>query len=519
MKTCPKCNGVLKKVTNGNVTLFECTSCLVSYNEQTGETTKLNAVDKSVIVLCPSCKGKLRVDAKKSAQDVVCSYCAHKFKKGYSVDSDIDVIVTCPHCSAKNKVKANRGNLNITCGKCKNAFSYYSGEKALTDDVFKKQDDNQTPKKVYSQDEKTIIILCPSCKNKLRVDARRSYYVVDCPHCNTEFEREDSVNQNIDVWAQCPHCGGKNKVKANHGNLIITCGKCKDQFSYYSGEKDQIYDIPPDESREGDEFTQEEVDAFENGNYTEDINYTYETQSEPSYQEDAPKQKNSKNLPKRNFYFYWAGSCEHLFNKMNLFNKSKSASVFVDDVDYGSIDGELHIEVTANQSHTVYASAKILGSMMSKRWAFDIPADGKDYVFYVYQEKGGAHRVVALPVGDEFAIALGDFVRNMFKKKGIRDRFNMSSSDYIIFDVTNEYFELSWPVDKPKGWKQWSTGKDDEKIYYKHIGLTPPSGNWVAQTRYYEALKMVIADVINEDDTFDANYSGTIRYNSRGRLY
>lgn len=125
---CPKCGGAWKWLSHNGVQLRECTNCAFQQNALTGETLNEKTFDKSILVLCPRCSGKLRVELLPGAK-TDCPYCRNEFTIPEYGDPEIIVNVTCPHCSVPNQIYANQGEILFNCGACGKPVTYYSGEK------------------------------------------------------------------------------------------------------------------------------------------------------------------------------------------------------------------------------------------------------------------------------------------------------------------------------------------------------------------------------------------------------
>lgn len=125
---CPKCGGAWKWLSHNGVELRECTNCSFQQNAKTGETLNEKTFDKSILVLCPHCLGKLRVEFMPGCK-TDCPYCRNEFDIPEYGDPSIIVNVNCPHCGVPNQIYANQGEVAFNCGACNKPVTYYSGER------------------------------------------------------------------------------------------------------------------------------------------------------------------------------------------------------------------------------------------------------------------------------------------------------------------------------------------------------------------------------------------------------
>ena len=150
--------------------------------------------------------------------------------------------------------------------------------------------------------------------------------------------------------------------------------------------------------------------------------------------------------------------------------------VALDGVEQGSLTAEesMTLRVDSNE-HTLST-----GALSGK---YRIPSGTESYFATFFN---GSFRIG--PVVDPFRDQLTDFVVNMFRGQGIRERIS-SKSNYghnIYLDVHATGIRLHWTLDHnyAKGFKAWLTGEGEEKISYLDINLFPisqdsqPSGYW-----------------------------------------
>ena len=76
---------------------------------------------------------------------------------------------------------------------------------------------------------------------------------------------------------------------------------------------------------------------------------------------------------------------------------------------------------------------------------------------------------------------------------------------YLRFEADG--FRLEWDLANPKGFQQWSTGRDGETISYAQLGLQPPA---VRPGGYWDFICIMISEVITESGNFECSLNGRI---------
>lgn len=151
----------------------------------------------------------------------------------------------------------------------------------------------------------------------------------------------------------------------------------------------------------------------------------------------------------------------------NMLKDSMPVMIYLDGTKQGTLAKDqpfvLHLDSNAHTiSHTPISSKSI------------IPAGNNDYVAYFFNTS-----FMIGPVHDPFRDELTQWVLNMVRGQGFRDRIQDPNNHYhaVKVSIQSNCIRVHWAVNQKKGFTEWSSGEKEEKIYYNQIGLTPPPSN------------------------------------------
>ena len=106
-------------------------------------------------------------------------------------------------------------------------------------------------------------------------------------------------------------------------------------------------------------------------------------------------------------------------------------------------------------------------------------------------------------MGDPFLDGVTDFILKTLGSQGARDRIELRNNrnHNLYVHCFPEYISISYDLVQTRGFEQWSTGRQTEKIPYGRLGLTVPaySGGY----NYWEYLNTMIKDSIVGDSKVD----------------
>ncbi|MBR6790748.1 MAG: hypothetical protein IKM31_07780, partial [Oscillospiraceae bacterium] len=98
--------------------------------------------------------------------------------------------------------------------------------------------------------------------------------------------------------------------------------------------------------------------------------------------------------------------------------------------------------------------------------------------------------------GDPFEKELAVFILNMVRGKGFRDRvFHPNNRHNAVgISLRPDHILIYYDVKTTKGFSQWASGREEEKISYISAGLTPPPKSR-QPGGYWSHMEMLIQDV------------------------
>lgn len=173
--------------------------------------------------------------------------------------------------------------------------------------------------------------------------------------------------------------------------------------------------------------------------------------------------------------------------------------IFVDGVNKGSVAKGQYIDIPiSGQSHEIALRTGLGSPSPLNVSKITIPAGAVSFFVTAFNAT-----LSAGPLNDPFGGAVTEFVLKMFRSQGARDRIdhpnNRNRNLYV--NLYSDRIEISYDVVKTRGFEQWSTGREIEKIPYSRLGLPPPAnGN---AYNYWNFLTTMVKDSIVEDDQAD----------------
>lgn len=287
----------------------------------------------------------------------------------------------------------------------------------------------------------------------------------------------------------CPNraCTATLRVPKGRGKLSVTCPKCKKQFLFDSNtgkiEKDMIGKSPK---------------AVDKGT--------------------------AQKMMRRLLFVYDSESTGTALRKVgNFLAKNAPLKIIADGKQVGTmVDRQDTVVELSSDVHTVCMSnsgipsvvalnAKVSGS------AIKIPAGMEDYIVFVEKE-GNTYYLRAGLVNDSFVEGLKAHIKMMCEGKGVLERLHMPQNRnhtlYLRFEPA--FFTLEWDIHHTKGLKQWSTGRDGEKVYYSSLGLIPPQKQ---PGGYWEYVRLMVSEEINTLEDLQCTSGGVISEKSMHRLF
>lgn len=141
--------------------------------------------------------------------------------------------------------------------------------------------------------------------------------------------------------------------------------------------------------------------------------------------------------------------------------------------------------------------------------AAKIPAGREDCIVYI--EKIGATEFYPR-VGyrqDSFLDGLKAYFKKLSSGHALQERIHLAENrnDCVYLTFEDDGFRLEWDVGNPKGFQQWSTGRNGEKISYAQLGLQPPAAR---PGGYWQFVNFEISNVIDESEDLQCLPGGKI---------
>lgn len=173
--------------------------------------------------------------------------------------------------------------------------------------------------------------------------------------------------------------------------------------------------------------------------------------------------------------------------------------IFVDGVNKGSVAKDQHIDLPINgQSHEITLRTGLGSPSPLNVSKITIPAGAASFFAIAFN-----NTLSAGPLNDTFGNAVTETVLQMFRGRGALDRIkhpnNRNRNLYV--NLYSDRIEISYDVVKTRGFEQWSTGRETEKIPYSRLGLAPPAN--ANAYNYWSFLTTMVKDSIVADSKAD----------------
>ena len=355
-------------------------------------------------------------------------------------------------------------------------------------------------------------INCPDCGNTLAAFRYNGVVVQKC-NCgyllNTATGEESRLKQEVqNVIASCPHCSGGNRVPANNNIIKVTCAHCGQKFVYNSSANVKMQ-VQPKQAAPAQPKPAPQPQPKPAVPVQPKPTVTAQPKSAPHPQEKTMPQVQPKPVPQpqekpvpkpqvKPCRTLTINRATHAYKEWdihglkNVFMDKFPVRIVLDDVEQGPLPANetMELQVDSNE-HTIRFNLHT-----AKYW---IPPGNDSYLITYFHD---SFRIG--PVEDEFRDGLTEFILNIFRGQGIRDRI-LDSNNYgnkVYLDINTDGIRIYWRLANPKGLKQILTGEGEEKISYAQMGLTP-----LAKDRqpggYWSFIEMWIQDSILQDEKAD----------------
>ena len=141
-------------------------------------------------------------------------------------------------------------------------------------------------------------------------------------------------------------------------------------------------------------------------------------------------------------------------------------------------------------------------------FAVKIPAGQESYMAFV-QKEGNTYYLRVGYLHDSFLDGLQAYFKKLCAGKALQERISLKENrnDCVYLVFKDDGFRLEWDLANPKGFQQWSTGRDGETISYAQLGLQPPA---VRPGGYWDSICIMISEVITESGNFECSLNGRI---------
>ncbi len=304
-----------------------------------------------------------------------------------------------------------------------------------------------------------------------------------------------------------PSCGCKLRLPAGRGRISATCPKCKTVFLFNSN-----------------------VGLIDHGKPPVKKPAPPTPYQAPPMKKPAPPVKKPVSSAQQTgfmrdiaLFFYSENVGTKLRKASSFLLKNTPIKIIVD----GKLAGEMvdHkptvIRVSGDEHWLCLAisgipAAVALNAKLSGL-AAKIPAGHADCLVYI--EKIGPTEFYPR-VGyrqDSFLDGLKAYFKKLSAGQALQDRIrlkeNRNNCVYLTFE--DDGFRLEWDVANPKGFQQWSTGRNGEKISYAQLGLQPPAAR---PGGYWQFVNFEVSGVIDESDNLTCLPGGKITERSMHSL-
>lgn len=314
-------------------------------------------------------------------------------------------------------------------------------------------------------------------------------YIIDCPKAG---------------------CGCKLRLPAGRGRILATCPKCKTEFVFDSnkGVVDKL--VVPAKPGAGAKPPQPAPPK------PKQQPHTAAHQPVKPNPPAKPKQPSYAGGATRKIVFlYLSENTGTTLRKVgNFLAKNAPLKIIVDGKQVAEMidQKDTVIEVSEGEHSICMANSGIPSvvalNAKASGFAVKIPAGKENYAAFV-QKEGNTYYLRVGYLSDSFLDGLQQYFKKLCAGKALFERIHMPENRnrclYLRFEADG--FWLEWDVAQTKGFKQWSTGRDGEKVYYAQLGLQPPP---VQPGGYWDYIRIMITNAFDDSDDLECSLMGRI---------
>lgn len=327
-------------------------------------------------------------------------------------------------------------------------------------------------------------------------EAIRQFYTV--PGFIAVFSENTNPEKYV-ILCKNPRCNQKIRIPKSKRGIVVTCPHCRSEIEVPA----PAPVISPDSAWTGtfSEKNGQQTSATRNVRPNTQSNGAPQQQSQPA---------NNYSQPTRKITVYRLTHDYKEFNFAGIRNTLKDlvqVNFSLDGKAAGSL-GKDPLEIPMDsREHTVKC-----GLLDSYR----IPAGDKDYRAYYFNNY--------LMIGfdpDPFREQLAEFMVNMFRGRGMRDRLldSNNSTNSVTVHISPDHIRLSFPLKNTRGLKEWSTGTREEKISFQQIGLQAPPADTLPDG-YFGFVEEYVLSAVDRDEEAAMEWNGnSIKIREKHRLY